>query len=1318
VEVKLQKCALFLLLVSVLAFSLAAQDYPWPTHETQGASACPPNVLTNGQTTSDPHKKYVSGTLVVNDSIDLIRSRCPNYPNAPVPQYGGHLTSFLGRYVDSNRVRDFQAGYGMRTLRAKKVIVAPETNRVYMIIGSTFVQWDLGRFFQRLPLGELVPNTYFSVYREQFGYPHEKHMQWEGFAYPEGDIQQVYWKWVLADGQDRLFGLDYDDRGFVYLAYHIFGWAIVGPNLEMNAPPVSQRTVAETPSGRAFTIVAFKAGGRYYALVSDRERTSSLYDTTTASNPQHLMNFDFGILAGAKVPQGNGHAVALATSVGTLRIYNGDTLASGGAPATTLTSGGFFPEVTAEGSTFYAVDNRDMSPLRFMVIRNNGSQWVSTTYQPGDTFRPSGIRAGGGHITIYGDNGNYKPDVRVYKMVDGAPAPVATDFFPRYYQGNEFIMGSAGWDGKSKPSGYTNPVYDAVTASYMGRTVLFYSGGGFGDVYEINGTGGPLPTPNPTPTPSPTPTPTPGGPTPTPTPTPPSGGCPTPSASFATEGIQMSCPNGNCQPGVALSFSPYDWGSPGAGNFSSSCYTSFQWTFGDGTQGSGRTVSKTYQGVGPYSVTLTVNGTWTSQRSVFLSGSGGTPTPSPTPGDPTPTPTPTPTPPPTNFCSAPPTDAQVNAVYRSLSGSCTGAFGECTPGETIEFNLEVWGGAYAFGTCHTVTWSFPGGETKNGVKVQHAINATGNQPVTATVYVAGQQKAFPLTVRLSGPPAQPITSVDFSPSATNVAVNTQVTFVAAAQPDESNVTFSWDFDGNPGTIEAIGKTVQYSWTTPGDRVVTVTAARGSSTAQSSKTIRVTPPNSFAFLLPVVAHMPGQGGTSWRTDLQIYNTDPDFTPTNPMKLEVEFKGEKKELIDDSSTYIREDFMSFFTSQDAAGPMIVRGNSPHVPQMWTRTYTVSATGVGTYGQLIPAVPMDPNAQNIVTGASKYFLAGLESSARFRTNIGLINPTPQQVTIEVIALDDKGAPYGAFNESVGPFSLVQISNLKARIPSIPENGKYSVRITNQAGTQLVAYQSMIDQISNDPVYIEALSEEQFERPALRVQWVPGVARLTSGAWKTDFTVFNPDEFTNYVDVTFFNSAGAQLSKIENYPLGAKNLVSFSNVLNSGFFNIPAGDQYGTIRVETRNSGATQRFPLVQSRTYSDQGDKGTYGQGIPGFAEPNVLLSRPAFIAGVRANTAYRTNFGVLSLSDEGTTKVKVILLDKISGAEIGAWAYDLGPRQLTIHPNVIRAMHGTADSGTLKVVVEQGGPVWAFASIIDNLTSDAEYVPATMLAVPAP
>ena len=62
--------------------------------------------------------------------------------------YGDPIKTFVGRYLDSQMTREYQAPF--RTARARLVGINTQRNRIYMIIGSALFAYDLPSFIDRL----------------------------------------------------------------------------------------------------------------------------------------------------------------------------------------------------------------------------------------------------------------------------------------------------------------------------------------------------------------------------------------------------------------------------------------------------------------------------------------------------------------------------------------------------------------------------------------------------------------------------------------------------------------------------------------------------------------------------------------------------------------------------------------------------------------------------------------------------------------------------------------------------------------------------------------------------------------------------------------------------------------------------------------------------------------------------------------------------------------------------------------------------------------------------------------------------------------
>ncbi|MEO8218295.1 MAG: PKD domain-containing protein [Acidobacteriota bacterium] len=1376
--------------------------------------------------------------------VDTVRSICPKYPSLPTVGIGGPLTRFAGRFVDSNRVRDLQAGFGMRTLRARGVIMAPDINRIYMMIGSTLASYRLDTFFSNKLGGPLTENRYENAQRLVWGMPYEKFLQWDGYTYAEGQFSG--WQVYFPDGQDRLFGMDYDSRGYVYAAYSVFGWGVLQQNQDGNISLVTQKTVPENVGVEPRNVLAFSNAGSYY-LIASSESNAVLWDVTNPATPvlvRSLAGGTGGLSAWSKM---NGY-VAMVDGQGGVKIYSTDAIVNGGAAQSFRPSVTNFVGVSSDGTSFWAAENGGSINLQFWKFTNNGGTWSAQNFSNGQVFLATGIRASAGFVTVFGLDESYRPNVRIFKTGSGTPAEVGTNnFFPSYY--------AAPPGGYAKPDGYTGAVNDAVVYNYGGRDYLFFSIHGIGDVYELNGPGtpiGPGPTPTPTPggpTPTPTPTPRPtatpgggGGGNPTPTPTDPPGTC---NGNFGDaytvnySGTVTGCGGAsNCPIGESVQFSPYQFSYPGIASHTEASCDSWSWNFGDGTSTvNSKSPLHTFTRSGTFQVAMTISNQYGSKQftSNVVIGSGSNPTPTPTPGGgggggaascslaptgnnlvlnlagpvsgcnavspgstcqtsenivfqaqglqytlgschtvlwnfgdsataaginathqyaapgqysltmtvsnsvgsvsiphtvivvagtgggPTPTPVPTPNPTPTpngNSCQVAPSGSNMSLSYNGALTGCNGVSpgSTCQSGEDVNFKAE--GYFYTLSSCHTVQWSFGDSTTGTGITAKHQYLAPGQYAVSMTVSNGVGSVTIPSTVNVGGGTgAGPAPSnAAITATTTNAIIGNAVGFTASADPADKIASYNWTFgDNSSGT----GASISHTYTAAGTYTVVMTARDAfSRQAQASKVITVTDANRYAFILPVVAHVPGQGGSRWRTDLQIFNTDPAFSPSSPMVLELEFKGVKKNLTVASSTLITEDLMAFFIEQlnpkeaarDDQGSMIVRGVGDHVPQIWTRTYTQDASGSGTYGSLLAAIPLDLT-QAAAAGDARFYLPGLEIGSRFRTNIGVINPNNKKIDVKIVGYDKFALPLqGSLSVSLDPYEYRQINQegLLAGITNIPNGQRFSLEVST-SGAQVITFYSLIDQRSNDPVYVQSIAADSAGSESLRDQVIPGV--IHQFPWKSDLTVYNPDARTAQFDLIFYDQAGAEMKRVSE-TLAAGALLQLEDAANGDPFNV-SGNSNGTVRMIT-TSPTVNAYPVIMGRTYSDPGN-GTFGEGIPGFgtADANVRLDQPAYISGVRNNPAFQTNLGLVSVSDE-PSRVRITLLSQSTGQAVGQIEQDLNAHQSIVLPNVIPsagAFNSTADSGTFRVEVVSGSPVWAFASIIDKKTLDPEYLAAS-------
>lgn len=760
--------------------------------------------------------------------------------------------------------------------------------------------------------------------------------------------------------------------------------------------------------------------------------------------------------------------------------------------------------------------------------------------------------------------------------------------------------------------------------------------------------------------------------------------------------------NGNCFSGEQISFVTEMSVVSGIQN----CH-SVKWRFSDGTTVNARSANKTFAALGSYTATIEVthptNGTSKSQTYSFNVIQGG--------GDP--------------GCPVnAPNFASVGISANQNGTNCRDA--ACVRSQPVTVSAFV--SNYTTQSCDTLEWNWGDGsalETSSITSRERSHTFTGGaQNYTVTVRVKnskGQSQPGSVTVRLDGQPAVEPSEVQIIASKERAQVGEPITFSGTARDNGWPIT-KWEWDFNDGSSKVFGQERTKTFLTAGTYNVTLRAYNAGGDAQAVKTIVVSTDQQYAFLLPVVARLDGQNQTKWRTDLHVYISDPSFNPNVGVDMEFEFQGQKVTKKIDASTLVKEDFLAWILGENAtgAGPVRVNVSGQSIPQLWTRTYTVSPSGVGTYGQLIPAVDISTSGNSGV-GGEKHLLAGLHDStvpgAKFRTNLGLVNPTSTVATITANAIDENGAQFGTFTETVDPFQFKQV-RVSDKITEVGDGRLFSLSISSDQAS-LMAYASMVDNISNDPVFQLATPLADLTSDEFETQIVPvGHFNL----WRSDVEILNPStEKALLVDLEYYDSAGTLLSSARNKILVPGALVELSDILWGGFLtpNLDT-NSLGTLKVKT-TSGADE-YPIVFARTYSEQGASGTFGQGIPAFSpqRPNAKVNKPAVIAGVRRNTLYYTNVGIVNVGSS-PAEVHVVLLDRTDGHEVGRWQQTrdglplpLAPGEAIIATDVIGAMNTTADVGTLRIEVKSGEGVWAYASIIDKTTTDPEYVPAVTLA----
>jgi hypothetical protein len=450
-------------------------------------------------------------------------------------------------------------------------------------------------------------------------------------------------------------------------------------------------------------------------------------------------------------------------------------------------------------------------------------------------------------------------------------------------------------------------------------------------------------------------------------------------------------------------------------------------------------------------------------------------------------------------------------------------------------------------------------------------------------------------------------------------------------------------------------------------------------------------------LAAAANGSGAGGTQWKTDAGIFNpntTDVTVTYSYTPQGQDGTLGavSVQETLPAGRMQSHADIVGeMFHKPGSAGT--VRIASDLSVQLSSRTYNDQGAA-GTYGQYIPGTRED----DAVGRGARGYLIGLQNNAAFRTNLGFAETRGMETTATLRIFDSMHQLLCSSEITVPPFSWLQKSVAGF---GAPEGADFTADVEWTSGGALQAYASVVDNSTGDSIFVPAQKESLLQGHTHYLIPVIAKALGANGTdWRSDVWIYNPLEETQTLQLTFTDAQGSQTQTLE-IP-GLEDLI-IGNIGDS-LFHLD-GDRSGGLQIQSQNG------LVVTSRTYNDQGNAGTFGQTIPAKTEWEMLQAgdtgRMLQLAGTRT---FRTNVGFTNFSGQDA-QVEASLYG-LTGALLGSKTYAV-PAYLNVQINDIFADMGIAGDvpvARADVRILGGGPVYAYASVVDNSTGDAIFIPA--------
>ncbi|MDW7968547.1 MAG: hypothetical protein RMI39_10565, partial [Thermoanaerobaculum sp.] len=243
------------------------------------------------------------------------------------------------------------------------------------------------------------------------------------------------------------------------------------------------------------------------------------------------------------------------------------------------------------------------------------------------------------------------------------------------------------------------------------------------------------------------------------------------------------------------------------------------------------------------------------------------------------------------------------------------------------------------------------------------------------------------------------------------------------------------------------------------------------------------PTGSVLVLPGVARASGALGSQWRSSLAVTNPD-----GQPRQFTVKFvpRGgpslEKSVSLASSQTQVFDDVVAWVVdplpAPEMSGVLQVFPSGGVFPVVSARTYNLAADS-GTYGQTLKAFHVG-NSAGGSTGLRRLYLTGMASEDMARTNLGFVLVEGETVNFKVWFYDEGGnllnpenRPYTLAVSRTNPWDQDKLENRFRNFfgVSLPASRRVISAIVEVEGGVGQAYASVVDNKTNDPIFIPAV-------------------------------------------------------------------------------------------------------------------------------------------------------------------------------------------------------------------------------------------------------
>jgi hypothetical protein len=218
-------------------------------------------------------------------------------------------------------------------------------------------------------------------------------------------------------------------------------------------------------------------------------------------------------------------------------------------------------------------------------------------------------------------------------------------------------------------------------------------------------------------------------------------------------------------------------------------------------------------------------------------------------------------------------------------------------------------------------------------------------------------------------------------------------------------------------------------------------------------------------IPGAANTAGANGSRWTTALELMNRGADSASYSVELLvrnqaNVAPEAVSFDLAPGRAVRYANALASLFEAEGAGTLRItaVRGD------LMASARTGSAGGGGSYGQYIEGI----DAETAAGPGQDRYLIQLQNDDTDRTNIGIASACAIPIMVDVGLFAADGSSLGDLQLQVDPFASVQVNDVFSRKGLDDVNDAFAVVSSATGGAAFFAYASVVDNGSNDPIFV----------------------------------------------------------------------------------------------------------------------------------------------------------------------------------------------------------------------------------------------------------